>query len=300
MNRTPTASDPLLEIRDLEVTFTTGRRRVEAVRGMSFHVGQGEFLAVVGRSGSGKSVTLFSVVGLVNDPPGIVAGEIRFRGASLVPPVTRYVKRAGDAVAKNARAFDAAHRRLLAEVRGRDIGLILQDPYGALVPQVSVRDQMVENLRRNRPEWRDRDLQKISADWLRRVGFGDPEAVLRRYPGELSGGMSQRAMIALVLSTEPSLLLADEPTSALDATVQLEVLELMAKLNREQGVAVLLVTHDIGVALRYASRIVVAAQGKVVDEGTREHFLRPRTELSSEASALLAGERALRTGGAPA
>jgi len=163
-----------------------------------------------------------------------------------------------------------------------------------------VRDQMVENLRRNRPEWRGRDLEKISADWLRRVGFGDPAAVLRRYPGELSGGMSQRAMIALVLSTEPSLLLADEPTSALDATVQLEVLELMAKLNREQGVAVLLVTHDIGVALRYASRIVVAAQGRVVDEGAPGHFLNPAGELSSEASALLAGERALRTGGGPA
>jgi ABC-type dipeptide/oligopeptide/nickel transport system ATPase component len=159
---------------------------------------------------------------------------------------------------------------------------------------------MIENLLRNRPEWRDRDLNALCSDWLHRVGFGDPESVLRRYPGELSGGMSQRAMIALILSTEPSLLLADEPTSALDATVQLEVLELMAKLNRERGVAVLLVTHDIGVALRYASRIVVAAQGRVVDEGTREHFNNAASELSSEATALLAGERALRSGTNPA
>jgi len=264
-NETPTASEPILQIRDLRASFG-GKRRVEALRGVSLDVAEGGFTALVGRSGSGKSVTVLAVLGLLNDPPGVTGGSIRYRGEALVPSPRKS-------------PFD--------RVRGREIGLVLQDPFGALDPQMTVGSQMIETLERNRPEWPGQDLLGRSRDWLHRVGFQDASKVLDLHPGELSGGMAQRAMVALALCVEPSLLLADEPTSALDPTAAFQVLELIASLHRERRVAVLLVTHDIGPALRYASRVVVLSEGTVVEEGPVARFDPGNTDLAPEAAELL-------------
>jgi len=294
MNETPTASSSLLEIRNLAVEFDVDGRRVHAVRDMTYEVKPREFVALVGRSGSGKSVSLFSTLGLVNDPPGIVDGSITFDGEPILPDPAQFAFRSRGRTGIRSRSFQREHRRLLESILGRRIGLVLQDPYGSLVPHRTVMEHLIENLHYNRPEWKELGFTRIAHKWLERVGFTDPGEVMGKLPGELSGGMCQRVMLAMVMSAEPSLILADEPTSALDATIQLEVLELFARINREEGVAILLVTHDIGVALRYASRVVVVSQGSVVDQGEPERFLAAGSDISAEAKALIDAEHTLR------
>lgn len=300
MSEIPTASDPageeiLLEVRNLAVAFEGDEAGAGAVRDVSFDVRRGEFLSLVGRSGSGKSVSLASVLGLVGDPPGIMAGSIRWRGRDIVPDPTRYLDGAGRRSHPRWARFRHDHDRLLADVRGREIGLVLQDPFASLDPQATIEEQMRLTLRHNAPEHLAGDLTARLEGWLDRVGLSDPGRVLRRYPGELSGGMCQRAMLAIVLCTSPTLLLADEPTSALDATVQLEVLELLAGLNRDEGLAILLVTHEIGVALRYADRLHVVSEGATVESGTPDELRAraARDEVDPATRALLDAAAAL-------
>jgi len=298
MSETPTASEApetLLEVRNLAVAFEGGEADRGAVRDVSFDVRRGEYLSLVGRSGSGKSVSLASVLGLVGDPPGIVAGSIRWRGRDILPDPGRYLDAAGRRSHPRWTRFRHDHDRLLADVRGREIGLVLQDPFASLDPQATIEEQMRLTLRHNAPDLLHGDVSSRLEGWLDRVGLSDPGRVLRRYPGELSGGMCQRAMLAIVLCTSPTLLLADEPTSALDATVQLEVLELLAGLNREEGLAIVLVTHEIGVALRYADRLHVVSEGRTVESGTPDDLrasaergeVHPATRALLEAAAAL-------------
>ncbi|TQF76931.1 ABC transporter ATP-binding protein, partial [Elioraea sp. Yellowstone] len=244
----------LLEVEDLAVSFRTDRGEVEALSGVTLHLDAGEVIGVVGESGCGKSLTALSVMGLVPDPPGrITAGRIRFRGQDLLA--------LGDAA--------------MARLRGREIAMIFQEPMSALNPVFTVGEQVAEVLRVHEGLGRAAARER-AALLLARVGVPDPGRRLAQYPHELSGGLRQRVMIAAALACRPKLLIADEPTTALDVTIQAQILALLADLQREFGMATMLITHDLGVVAQVVTRVVVMYAGKVVEEGPVEAvFERP-------------------------
>jgi oligopeptide/dipeptide ABC transporter ATP-binding protein len=254
------APRPLLEVRNLRTYFDTDAGCVKAVEDVSFTVDPGETLAVVGESGSGKSVTSLSIMGLIADPPGrVVGGEILFR------------TREGTVV-DLARQSAKALRRL----RGRDIAMIFQEPMTSLNPVLTVGSQIAEaaqiHLGANRQAAMKRALQMLEL-----VEIPSARERLGEYPHQLSGGMRQRVMIAMALACNPMLLIADEPTTALDVTIQAQILALLDKLQREIGMAVLFITHNLGVVAEIADRVVVLYCGRVVEEGgVRELFRAPR------------------------
>jgi oligopeptide/dipeptide ABC transporter ATP-binding protein len=251
----PPAPRPLLEIRDLRVSFHTDAGPVPAVRGVDMGLSEGETLALVGESGCGKSVTALSILRLVATPPGSYdGGEIRFEGVDLL----------------------RVSEERIREVRGNDVAMIFQEPMTSLNPVFSVGDQVAEAIelhqRVGAAEARTRAVEA-----LRRVGIPAPEQRVDEYPHQMSGGMRQRVMIAMALACNPRLLIADEPTTALDVTIQAQILELIAQLQRELGMAVLLITHDLGVVAETAHRVAVMYAGRVVEEaGVGELFDRPR------------------------
>jgi oligopeptide/dipeptide ABC transporter ATP-binding protein len=236
-------SGPLLEVRDLKTHFRTEDGLVRAVDGVSFEIAAGETLAVVGESGSGKSVTSLSILRLVASPPGFHAGgEIRFRGRDLVT------------------LRDAEMRA----VRGREISMIFQEPQSSLNPVHTCGDQIAEVVETHEKTGR-RVARARALEMLRLVGIPAPEQRADEYPHQLSGGMRQRVMIAMALSCHPRVLIADEPTTALDVTIQAQILELLERLRRELGMAVLLITHDLGVVAETADRVAVMYAGQVVE-----------------------------------
>ncbi|MCP5060258.1 MAG: ABC transporter ATP-binding protein [bacterium] len=245
----------LLEIDDLKTYFRTDDGLVRAVDGVSYDVERGETLAVVGESGCGKSVTALSILRLVAVPPGDYAGgEIRFEGEDLL--------QVGD--------------DRMREVRGNDIAMIFQEPMTSLNPVFTVGEQIVEVIQLH---------QKLAAgpartraiEMLQRVGIPSPERRIDDYAHQMSGGMRQRVMIAMSLACNPKLLIADEPTTALDVTIQAQILDLLSRLQEEFGMAVLLITHDLGVVAETAQRVVVMYAGKVVEQaGVQELFAGPR------------------------
>jgi oligopeptide/dipeptide ABC transporter ATP-binding protein len=244
------AAHPLLQVSHLRTHFFTDAGLVKAVEDVSFALNAGETLAVVGESGSGKSVTSLSIMGLIPNPPGrIVGGEILFR------------TREGPAV-------DLAKLpvKALRKLRGRDIAMIFQEPMTSLDPVFTIGDQIAEaaalHLGMNRAEARKRALEMLDL-----VEIPAARQRVNEYPHQLSGGMRQRVMIALALSCNPSLLIADEPTTALDVTIQAQILTLLDKLRRDIGMAVLFVTHNLGVVAEIADRVVVMYNGRVVEEG---------------------------------
>ncbi len=234
-------SEPILQVRDLRVSFGA----VQAVDGVSFDLAAGEILGVVGESGSGKSVTLLSMLGLLGHTAARVQGSVRFKGRELV---------------------GLAPRELQA-VRGREIAMVFQDPMTALTPVFTIGAQIVEQLRTHLPL--SRAAAKARAiELLAAVGLPSPATQFQRYPHELSGGMRQRAVIAMALSCNPAVLVADEPTTALDVTVQAQILELIHRLRSDFGSAVVLITHDMGVVAGLADRVMVMYAGRVVERGT--------------------------------
>ena len=246
---------PLLRIDDLRVRFRTGAGVVEAVNGVSYEIVPGETLAVVGESGSGKSVTAMAVLGLLPKPPAsIEGGSVLFRGEELLK---------------------ASPARLRA-LRGNQISMIFQEPMTSLNPVFSVGNQIGESLELHRGL--DSEQARVeAARLLELVGIPEPERRLDEYPHQLSGGMRQRVMIAMALACRPALLIADEPTTALDVTVQAQILELLARLQRAFGMSILLITHDLGVVAETARRVVVMYAGTVVERAfTDELFERPR------------------------
>ena len=247
----------LLEVQDLEVRFHASDGIVNAVNGVTFHIDDGETLAVVGESGSGKSVTSLAIMGLVPNPPGVVAnGGILFRGK--------------DRAERDLLTLSQAELR---RVRGNDIAMVFQEPISSLSPVYTIGDQIAEAIILHQHKTR-REALRLAAAMLARLGIPEPQKRLRNYPHQISGGMAQRVMIAMALSCRPSLLIADEPTTALDVTIQAQLLELIAELQREIGMAVLFITHDLGVAAQVADRILVMYAGRVVEVGSVQQIFR--------------------------
>ena len=236
---------PLLEVRALHTEFRTGAGLVRAVDGISYTVEHGETVAIVGESGSGKSVSALSILRLIPDPPGLITGgEILFDGKDL--------------------------RRLaeteMREIRGRDIGMVFQEPMTSLNPVLTIGRQITETLEQHQGADRA-TADRRAIELLEMVGIADPKRRLRQYPHQLSGGMRQRVMIAVALACNPKLIIADEPTTALDVTIQAQILELMKTLARRFNVAQIIITHNLGVVARYATRVNVMYAGRIVESG---------------------------------
>ena len=242
-------SPPLLEVRDLRVHFPTEDGVVKAVDGASLTVEKGETLGVVGESGSGKSVTFMTVMGLINRKSAKVTGEILFDGIDLLK----------------------IPEKLLRRIRGERVGMVFQDPMTSLHPMLRVGDQIAEAVLAHR-DVKKEAAAKMAVDALRRVGIPAPEQRARQYPYEFSGGMRQRAMIAMGIVLEPELLIADEPTTALDVTVQAQILELIAELKERLGIGVILISHNLGVIADVAQRVMIMYAGRPVEIATRDAF----------------------------
>ncbi|HBB97747.1 MAG TPA: peptide ABC transporter ATP-binding protein [Blastocatellia bacterium] len=244
----------LLEIKKLHTYFQTREGLVCAVDGVSFYLDRGELLGLVGESGCGKSITALSIMRLVAPPGKIVAGEILFEARDLLK-------------LSNAE---------MRSMRGNDVAMIFQDPMTSLNPVFTVGEQIAEALRLHRKLSR-KEARAAAADAMREVSIPDPELRVNDYPHQLSGGMRQRVMIAMALACDPKVLIADEPTTALDVTIQAQILELLDNLRRTRDLAVLLITHDLGVVAEVADRVAVMYTGKVVEESpVDELFARPK------------------------
>ena len=253
---------PLLEINNLKTHFHTDDGTVRAVDGVSFSIGRGETLAVVGESGCGKSITAFSTMRLIPSPPGqIVDGEILFHQNGSAPlDLTQCDPRGAQ----------------MRNIRGNDIAMIFQEPMTSLSPVHTIGNQIGEAIELHQGVNKE-EARKRSGEVLRKVRLPEPERQLDAYPHELSGGMRQRVMIAMALSCNPSLLIADEPTTALDVTVQAQILDLMVALQDEIGMSILLITHDLGVVAWMADNVAVMYLGKVVEySDVRTIFKNPK------------------------
>jgi len=244
----------LLEVRDLRTQFPTRSGLVRAVDGVSFNLDRGELLGLVGESGCGKSMTALSIMRLIAPPGKIVSGEVIFDGKDLL------------------KLSDAEMRQM----RGDDIAMIFQDPMTSLNPVFTVGEQIAEALRLHRKLSR-RDAREATVDAMREVSIPDPSRRVDDYPHQLSGGMRQRVMIAMALACNPKLLIADEPTTALDVTIQAQILELLNELRLQRELAVLLITHDLGVVAEVADRVAVMYTGRIVEQSdVEELFQRPK------------------------
>ncbi|MED1799041.1 ABC transporter ATP-binding protein [Brevibacillus porteri] len=245
----------LLTIDNLRVNFKTYGGEVQAVRGVSFYVDKGETVAIVGESGCGKSVTAQAIMGLIPNPPGkIVGGKVVFEGAQI----------------------SHLPKKELLGIRGTQIGMVFQDPMTALNPTMKVGTQIVEGFVRSHQVSRE-EARKRAIEMLSLVGIPDPEKRIDQYPHQFSGGMRQRVVIAIALACQPKLVIADEPTTALDVTIQAQILDLLKRLQEEQELSVVIITHDLGVVAEIAHRMVVMYAGMVVETGTVEDvFANPR------------------------
>ena len=243
------SSAPLLTVDDLRVRFATEAGTVKAVDGVSFEVRRGEVLAIVGESGCGKSVTAMSLMGLTRGPNAEITGRATLGATELIS------------------ATDSE----LQKVRGAEIAMIFQDPMSSLNPVHRVGDQIVEQIQAHR-DISDEEGRERAIELLRAVGIPAAEDRFSAYPHEFSGGMRQRAMIAMGLSVEPDLLIADEPTTALDVTIQAQIMRLLRNLNSERNLSTILITHDLGVVADIADRIMVMYAGEIVESGTLEQI----------------------------
>ena len=239
------SQENLLEVKHLRTEFFSSKKSsVTAVDDVSFDIKKGEIVGLVGESGCGKSVTSLSIMQLLKDTPGKVTnGEVIFQGRNLLE----------------------ASKKEMLDIRGDKMSMIFQEPMSSLNPSMRIDKQMIEGIRLHTPLTKA-EARKKAADILSQVGIPDPQRVLKNYPHQLSGGMSQRVMIAMAMSCEPDLLIADEPTTALDVTIQAQILELMKKIQQDKGMSILLITHDLGVVAEMCSRVIVMYAGKIVEE----------------------------------
>jgi oligopeptide/dipeptide ABC transporter ATP-binding protein len=243
-------SADLLSVRDLTVSFRTETGRVRALFGVSFSLPPGETLGLVGESGCGKTVTALSLLKLLPSPPAVIEkGTVFFRGRDLIPlPEER-----------------------MCDVRGKEISMIFQEPMTSLNPVLTIGDQVAEVFTAHRV-FRKAEAAAQAVEWLKRVRMPDAERRAREYPHQMSGGMRQRAMIAMALALKPTLLIADEPTTALDVTIQAQILSLLKEMREQQGMAVLLITHDLGVVSEFADRVAIMYLGRIVEIAKTDHL----------------------------
>ena len=275
-------SEYLLQVKDLHTSFFTDSGEVKAVNGVSFNLEAGKTLGIVGDSGSGKSVTAYSIMQILADTGKIVSGEVLYKGEDI----TKWNK-------KQMQGF-----------RGKKCSIIFQDPMTSLNPVFTIGNQLMEAILlhtdRNKEQARERAIEMLTL-----VGVNEPEKRLKQYPHELSGGMRQRVMIAMALACEPDILIADEPTTALDVTIQAQILELMQELQKKMGMAIIMVTHDLGVIADMCDEIIVMYGGRVCERGTADAiFYDPRHEytkglLRSIPSVSRMKERLVPIGGTP-
>jgi oligopeptide/dipeptide ABC transporter ATP-binding protein len=244
----------LIQVKNLQTSFFTPEGEVRSVDGVSFEIGEGRTLGLVGESGCGKSVTSLSIMRLVPSPPGqIVGGEILYRGRDLLK----------------------LNKEEMRKIRGNEISMIFQEPMTSLNPVFTVGNQIGEAIRLHQGLGK-KETRAKTIEMLRLVKIADPESRVDAYPHQLSGGMRQRVMIAMALSCNPSLLIADEPTTALDVTIQAQILELIKELQQRMGMALLLITHDLGVVAERADEVAIMYAGKIVERGSAEAiFARP-------------------------
>lgn len=239
----------LLEVNDLHTSFFTDAGEVKAVNGVSFSLERGKVLGIVGESGSGKSVTAYSIMQILASTGKIVGGSIKLDGQELV----------------------GAGEKVMKDVRGNKISIIFQDPMTSLNPTYTIGHQLMEAITlhtdRNKKEAYDR-----AVEMLRLVNVNEPEKRMKQYPFEFSGGMRQRVMIAMALACEPDILIADEPTTALDVTIQAQILELMTSLQKELGMAIIMITHDLGVVAQLCDEIIVMYAGSICEQGTADEI----------------------------
>jgi len=248
----------LLEVRDLRTSFFTDAGEVKAVNGISFNLDRGKVLGIVGESGSGKSVTAYSIMQILAGTGKIVGGSIKLDGQELV----------------------GAGEKVMKTVRGNKISIIFQDPMTSLNPTYTIGRQLVEAIVLHT----DRDRKQAwdrAVEMLRLVNVNEPERRMKQYPFEFSGGMRQRVMIAMALACEPDILIADEPTTALDVTIQAQILELMQQLQKELGMAIIMITHDLGVVAQLCDEVIVMYAGSICEQGTADEiFYNPRHEYT--------------------
>ena len=248
----------LLEVNDLHTSFFTPAGEVKAVNGVSFYLDSGKVLGIVGESGSGKSVTAYSIMQILEKTGKIVSGSVKFDGQELVDIGEKGMKK----------------------IRGNKISIIFQDPMTSLNPTYTIGHQLMEAIRlhtnRNKKEAWDR-----AVEMLKLVNVNEPEKRMKQYPFEFSGGMRQRVMIAMALACEPDILIADEPTTALDVTIQAQILELMQKLQKELGMAIIMITHDLGVVAQMCDEVIVMYAGSICEQGTADEiFYNPKHEYT--------------------
>ena len=249
MSGTPAA--PVVQVTDLNISFKTAAGVIKVVENVSFSIGKGECLAVVGESGSGKSVSALATIGLLVKDQSIVTGSVHFRGEELLGKPESYMRK----------------------IRGGGISMIFQEPLSALNPVTTIGEQIAEVLvAHGRAGWKEANKKAI--EYLELVEIAQAPQRVKQYPHQLSGGMRQRAMIAMALAGEPELIIADEPTTALDVTIQAQVLDLLRRTTRERGTALMLITHDLGVVAETADRIAVMYAGQIVEEGPAKEVLR--------------------------
>lgn len=249
---------PLLEVNDLHTSFFTPAGEVKAVNGVSFNLDHGKVLGIVGESGSGKSVTAYSIMQILEKTGKIVSGSVKLDGQELVGCTEAEMKK----------------------VRGNKISIIFQDPMTSLNPTYTIGHQLMEAILlhtdRNKEQAKERAMEMISL-----VGINEPAKRMKQYPFELSGGMRQRIMIAMALACEPDILIADEPTTALDVTIQAQILELMQDLQKKLGMAIIMITHDLGVVAQMCDEVIVMYAGSICEQGTADEiFYNPRHEYT--------------------
>lgn len=237
----------VLEVKDLVTTFRIGKKEYEVLRGISFDINENETVCMVGESGCGKSVTTLSIMDLLPNNGRVVSGSIKLGGQELT-------------------SLSSRERN---ELRGKKMGMIFQEPMTALNPLLTIGRQLTEGLRLHKGLSKE-EAWKVAVTYLEKVGIANPEARMKQYPFQLSGGLRQRIMIAMVMAVEPSLLIADEPTTALDVTIQKQVLVLLNKLKKDVSTGVLFITHDLGVVAEIADRVIILYSGRKVEEGSIE------------------------------
>lgn len=251
MELLPMKKEPVLEVANLKTHFFLEQEKVaKAVDGVSFHVSPGETVAIVGESGSGKSITALSIMQLIHKPGKIIEGKIKLQDEEIQNFTSKQ----------------------MTKIRGNDIGMIFQEPMTSLNPVYTIGNQIIEILLKHK-KLKKQEARTKAIHLLKTVGIPRAEQVIDEYPHQLSGGMRQRVMIAMAISCEPKLLIADEPTTALDVTIQAQILDLMQDMKEKFHMAVLLITHDIGIVSEYADRVIVMYGGQIVEQGTVSELL---------------------------